>query len=448
VSAAVYARSTWEGHSSQLKQPRRFTSNNFNNMAAPPLPSVSPLAPSCDLCGATTALPPICASGHRLCGADAADYFVLLSSELALQGGVQGANYFSRLGLHEGTLPGLLCPQCLPSESARASYSARFWAAVAASEEGAPPPAVSPGDAAAAPPDASYLPGWWAPASLQALAAWVAGPAGAAEGVAPLRPAHVDLACSGATHLAVNLPQWLAGGVDPASPRAHALLACPAPTCGALLSITARPRGATHVGAPFHVTCAACGGGACGECALPWSLPHNPLSHAARTCSEHMALAVGGGGRGGAHPAIGDVADEDTGAKRCPNPACGALVQHSRGHMCHAVTCVKCRTGFCFCCLATTEELHGGGGAHACPGFCDDTCDCAPCVDCERGADWKKAHCDFCGGGARAWAAPSATAQRPPRSAGRAWRGRRRRLRRAGGRIPPGRGPAGSGGTR
>ena len=65
--------------------------------------------------------------------------------------------------------------------------------------------------------------------------------------------------------------------------------------------------------------------------------------------------------------------------KKCPNPACGLPQTLYHGHYCHHVRegCYRCKTHFCYCCLATAEEnRRERGQEHLCKcgswsSFCD-----------------------------------------------------------------------------
>ena len=212
----------------------------------------------------------------------------------------------------------------------------------------------------------TLLPGWLSPAALAALTAFATTPAAAALGIQPLHPTAVQ----GAEQALLLLSLFLASlardhsnapyggalvgslssrsassssssgggstpggsGGAPTSPTLAAPLLCPHEGCGAVLSVDL-PRHPDPDTRGVHLTCTQCHGGLCGSCGLPWSAPGAtavPTSHAGSSCSAHAALF--------ARLSLGDVSGEEglteaarSAVKRCPVPACGALIFRYRG---------------------------------------------------------------------------------------------------------------------
>ena len=138
-------RGPWRGEKGK-KRKEKDTLLHCAVMEPPPSLSLLSTPRTCDLnlCGEPSSLPSLCASGHTFCEVCAIYSFSTLAEELSLQNG--GLSLASRYyaspppGLAPAALPGLLCPCCLPSEDARASYARAFWGAVSAGVDAAAPP--------------------------------------------------------------------------------------------------------------------------------------------------------------------------------------------------------------------------------------------------------------------------------------------------------------------
>ena len=175
-----------------------------------------------------------------------------------------------------------------------------------------------------------------------------------------------------------------AGGVEccsdvPTSPTLAAPLCCPHEGCGAVLSVDLPP--SHEASRAAHLTCVSCSRSLCGACGLPWTFSggggggaggggSSAVTHAGYSCKQFGLMY--------ARLTLEDVTAEDSGlsreareaVKRCPMPHCNAIIFRYRGHACHTVTCGKCNTSLCYCCLATNTERsmpwHNG-----CPGYCE-----------------------------------------------------------------------------
>ena len=146
-------------------------------------------------------------------------------------------------------------------------------------------------------------------------------------------------------------------------------------------------------GRGVHYSCKGCSIGLCGVCGAPWCL--GELSHAGLSCAAYEragreARVKEGGGKA-SFEAYGLPSEETLVGlcKVCPNPVCGNLISHARGHACHSVTC-KCGLTLCFVCLATEEEK-GESWHSVCPSFCSPACGCVPCPECAQGTA-----CELC----------------------------------------------------
>ena len=83
-------------------------------------------------------------------------------------------------------------------------------------------------------------------------------------------------------------------------------------------------------------------------------------------------------------------------SKACP--FCSIRISHYRGHACHHIKpgdgCPSCHNHFCYNCLGYRGDGSVWQGCtNGCPLFCDDTCSCTDCPDCQPG--FPCIHCSF-----------------------------------------------------
>lgn len=369
------------------------------------------------------------ACAHVLC-LDCAKLSVVSSMEaLAVAG---GAHLPSTATAHAAArsettpVPGLLCCFCVGSDEAKAAYARQFEAAVKKRDlRSAELIAIT---SSACPDVETWLaatarhglpPGWISPEAFEKIRA-----AAAASG-APILPVHVAayersvvpavllisslVRAADRARLAVAEPAEGGDGARAdAAPAAPSLqrapsavrpVACPNSSCKQILAIDA------VVAKPRHLSCPSCVTGFCGACGQRWTAEADGTSHLGATCAEHYdVLNAAEAARRRAELLLADSSVGE-GPKLCPNPTCGALVIRHRGHACHSVTCGKCSTGFCYCCLMTDREK--STQPHHCPSWCDPdsgeptaACDCVPCPTCASGPDGRRA-CrgdNYCGG--------------------------------------------------
>ncbi|KAJ3032728.1 hypothetical protein HDV00_007185 [Rhizophlyctis rosea] len=109
----------------------------------------------------------------------------------------------------------------------------------------------------------------------------------------------------------------------------------------------------------------------CDACNNPW--------HPFKPCAIDTPAAV-----------AATLSEIDATSKACPN--CSLRITHYKDHGCHSIICPKCRTDFCYVCLAKG----GGHGSCGCKVWCCETgarknvplgpgCRCPICPECEAG---------------------------------------------------------------
>jgi hypothetical protein len=124
----------------------------------------------------------------------------------------------------------------------------------------------------------------------------------------------------------------------------------------------------------------------CGRCDA-WALgPIEPNGHAYRCLNPRCASLFCGKcsqpfhGETPCKQVLAESASEFIKKTSKPCPKCGASITHWNRHGCHDIKCSGCNTSFCYCCRVPWTQHEG-----RCPVYCNETCGCPPCPDCNFG---------------------------------------------------------------
>jgi hypothetical protein len=267
--------------------------------------------------------------------------------------------------------PGLLCPVCVETPTARAEYARHFW------DGQVPLPEEEGAD--------DLPPQWISEAAFAAACAWArrSGADSSSSSSPPVIPDFVDRIFD----QTITLARLNGGGHGCGSSSG---LVCPSSGCGQILAVehpSPHPALPSPSPSPSHLTCPSCSDGFCGACAKPWGVdPGGEGSHAGRTCADQARALSSYTFRQRAEDVLASM---PPGTKMCPFLDCGVPITRFKGHYCHEVACV-CGRHYCYVCLTTADEWKatpGGAAEHfrVCSKKCDDACGCEACPTCAQG---------------------------------------------------------------